>query len=57
MSKTLMTFAVVMALALGMTACGKKTTSETVPDAGKSAGQAVTDAAKATGTAVEDATK
>ena len=68
MSKTLMTFAVVMVLALGMTACGKKTTSEkaadavqdageAVGDAAKTAGEAVDDAAKATGEAVEDATK
>ena len=68
MSKTLMMFAVVMALALGMTACKKNTPSEKASDAGKSAGQAtndaakatahaVTDAAKATGTAVSDAAK
>ena len=67
MSKTLMTFAVVMALALGMTACSKET-SDKVADAANSAGQdvkhaakdagkAVNDAAKATGQAVEDATK
>ena len=52
-----MTFAVVMALAFGMTACKGKTTSETVSDAAKSAGQAVGDAAKATGNAVGDAAK
>jgi len=57
MGKTLMTFAVVMALALGMTACEKKTASEKASDAGKSAGQAAKDAAKATGEAVGDAAK
>jgi len=67
MGKKLVTFAVVMALALGMTAC-KKTTSEKVSDAATSvgkdakeavqdAGEAVGDAARATGEAVEDATK
>ena len=40
MSKTLVTFAVVMALALGMTACKEKTTSEKMSDSAKSAGQA-----------------
>ena len=57
MSKTLVTFAVVMMLSLGMTACKEKTTSEKASDAGKSAGQAASDAGKATGTAVGDATK
>jgi hypothetical protein len=55
MSRTLMTFAVGMALALGMTACGEKTPSQKASDAGKSAGQAAKDAAKATGKAVGDA--
>jgi hypothetical protein len=55
MSKTLLAFAVVMGLALGMTACEKKKPSEKTSDAGKSAGQAVNDAAKATGNAVGDA--
>jgi len=55
MSKTLMTFAIVMALAVGTAACDKKTPSEKASDAGKSAVQAVDDAAKATGKAVGDA--
>ena len=57
MGKTLMMCAVVIALALGMTACKEKPTSEKVSDAAKSAGQAVGDAAKATGTVVGDAAK
>lgn len=57
MSKTLVTFAVVMMLSLGMTACKEKTTSEKASDAGKSAGQTASDAAKATGNAVGDAAK
>ncbi len=55
MSNTLVKFAVAMALALGMTACGETTPSKQTPNAGKSAGQAADDAAKATGTAVDDA--
>lgn len=55
MSKTLMMFTVVLALALGMTACGKKTPSEKASEAGRSAGQAAEDAAKATGNTVGDA--
>ena len=57
MRNALMTFAVVMVLALGMTACGKRTPSEKASDAGKSAGQTARDAAKATGNAVGDAAK
>jgi hypothetical protein len=57
MSRTLMAFAVVMVLSLGMTACKVKTTSEKVSDSAKSAGQATSDAAKATGAAVGDALK
>ena len=57
MGKTLIAFAVVMALSLGMTACKEKTASETVSDAAKSAGQTTSDAAKATGKAVGDAAK
>ena len=57
MSKTLMTYAVLMALALGMTACREKTASENASNAGKSVGQAAGDAAKATGNAIGDAAK
>jgi hypothetical protein len=53
MSNTQMTFAVVMVLALGTTACGNKTASERA----KSVGQDVSDAAKATGNAINDAAK
>jgi len=53
MNNALMTFAVVMVLAFGTTACGNKTPSENA----KSAEQAVSDAAKATGAAVGDAAK
>ena len=56
MSKT-HKFAVVMGLALVMTACGEKTTSGKASDAGTSAGQAAGDAARATGTAIGDAAK
>jgi hypothetical protein len=55
MSRTPMTFAILMALALSLTACGEKTTSQKASDAGKSAGEAVNDAAKTTGAAVGDA--
>ena len=68
MCKKLVAFAVVLALALGMTACKEKTASENVTDAVdsaerhtkeavKDAGEAVGDAAEATGDAVEDATQ
>lgn len=53
MTNALMKFAILMALTLGMTACGNKTPSEKV----KSAEQVVSDAAKATGNAVNDAAK
>jgi hypothetical protein len=53
MSKTSIAFTAALALALGMTACGNKTTSEKASDAGKSAGKAADDAGKAVG----DATK
>ncbi|MBE0618247.1 MAG: hypothetical protein IH608_10020 [Proteobacteria bacterium] len=56
MSRTSMMFAVVMALALGMMACEKKT-SEKESDVSKSAGRITSDAAKATGNAVGDAAK
>ena len=55
MGKTLMTFAIMMALALGMTACDKKTPTDTASDAAKSAGRTASDAAAATGDAVKDA--
>jgi hypothetical protein len=55
MNHTLMTSTVVMLLALGLTACGEKTTTEKATDAAKTTGTAVGDAAKATGTAVKDA--
>jgi hypothetical protein len=56
MSKTVIAFAAVLALAFGMTACEKKT-SEKVSDATRSAGQATSDAASATGKAVGNAAK
>jgi len=66
--KKLVVFAVVLALALGMTACKEKTASENVTnavdsaernvkEAAKDAGEAVGDAAEAAGDAVEDATQ
>jgi len=62
MSKILVTFVVVIALAFSMTACGNKTPSEkaratgdAVGDAAKTTGDAVGDAARATGDAVGDA--
>lgn len=57
MCRKLVALAIVLGLAFGMTACGKKTTSETVSDAVQDAGQSVNDAAKATGNAVDDAAK
>jgi len=57
MSKTLIASAVMLALAFGMTACEKKTTSEKVSGAAQDAGKAVNDAGKATGKAVDDAAK
>lgn len=57
MKNTLMTLAAVMVLAFGLIACGKKTPSEKVSDAAKSAGETMSDAAKATGNAVGDAAK
>jgi hypothetical protein len=67
MTKKWITFAAVLALAVGMTACEKKTV-ENASDAGKSAGttvkeatedagQAVKDAGEATGDALSDAAK
>lgn len=62
MSKTLMTFMVLIVLALGLTACGDKTPAEkaqaagdAVGDAAKATGEAVSDAATTTGDAVGDA--
>lgn len=55
MSRTLMAFSIVMALALAVTACGKKTPSQKAGDAERPAGQAAADAAKAAGDAVGDA--
>ena len=57
MSKTLIALAVMLALALGMTACEEKTTSEKVSGAAQDGGKAVGDAAKATGNAVDNAAK
>ena len=57
MSKTLIAFAVLTALSLGVTGCKDKTTSETVSDAAESAGEAVGDAGKTAGNAVGDAAK
>jgi len=54
MNKTLTAFAAVLALALGITACEKKT-SEKVSEATRSAGQAAGEAANATGKAVGEA--
>jgi hypothetical protein len=48
MGNKLTTFAVAMALALGMTACEDETPSQKTSDAGRSAGQAVNDVTKAT---------
>jgi hypothetical protein len=67
MSRKLVVLAVIMVLALGMTAC-KKSTTENVSDAAEAvgsdakeaaqdAGGAANDAAKAAGEAVEDATE
>jgi len=55
MGKRLITFAAVLALALGMTACEKKTTAEKASDAGKSAGTTVKDMTQDAGQAVKDA--
>lgn len=57
MSKTLVTFMVLIALALGMTACGDKTPSEKAKAVGDAARttDAVGDAAETTGDAVGDA--
>jgi hypothetical protein len=62
MSKTPVTFLVLIVLALGMTACGDKTASDTAKDAGdavgdaaRTAGDAVGDAAETAGDAVGDA--
>ena len=57
MSKKLIAFAAMLALAFGMTACEKETPSGQASDATKSAGQTASDAAKATGKAVGDAGK
>jgi len=57
MSKKLIAFAAMLALAFGMTACEEKTTPEKASNATKSAGQTAGDAAKATGNAVGDAGK
>lgn len=51
MSKTLLTYMVLIVLALGMAACGDKTPSEKA----RAAGDAVGDAAKTTADAVSDA--
>ena len=55
MNKILMTFAVVMVIVLGVTACEKKTPSEKASDAARDAGQAARDAAQATGDALTEA--
>ena len=57
MSKIGIVFAVALALAFGMTACGKKTTSERTSDAMKSAEKDVKEAAQEAGEAVVDAAK
>lgn len=57
MSKTLITFAVVMALALNMTGCKEKTTSQQVSDAAKSVGKDAKEAVQDAGETVGDAAK
>jgi hypothetical protein len=57
MSKKLIVFGAMLALAFGMTACEEKTTPEKATNPAKSAGQTASDAAKATGNAVGDAGK
>lgn len=57
MSRKLITLAVVIVMALCMTACGKKTIPEKISDAVKSTGESIDDAAKATGKAIDDAAK
>ena len=55
--RKLVPVAMVLALALGMTSCEKKTTSQEASDAAKSAGNDAKDAAKDAGAAVNDAAK
>ena len=62
MNRTLVTYMILIVLALGMTACGDKTpaekaraTGDAVGDAAKTTGDAVSDAAVTTGDAVGDA--
>jgi ElaB/YqjD/DUF883 family membrane-anchored ribosome-binding protein len=57
MSKKLIAFAAMLALAFGMTACEKETPSGNASNAAKSAGQTAANAANATGKAVGDAAK
>jgi hypothetical protein len=57
MSRKLIVFAAMLALAFGMTACEKETPSGNASDATKSAGQTAGNAANATGKAVGDAAK
>ena len=54
MNHTLMTSTVVMLLALGLTACGEKTTTEKATDAAKTTGTAVGDAASGNDRYVSD---
>jgi hypothetical protein len=56
-NKTLIAFAVLVALTLGTMACKEKTPSEHASDAAKSAGKAIKGAAHDASEAVEDAAK